>query len=225
LANDLAALGPFFAVQVHLPADPPPAPWQPLDALLHDLDGRVQAVRRALARSAQRPVIEIEVRPAASIAHLGLVARLLAPVVGAGSLGRELFSLRAGELYWQDELGGPFPLSVTVAGDRPPPLQGDAIETLTLAFAAEYSLSHRVVWGNVASAANSAAQLIAAARPELASKARACADHLLSDPRVEGGQLRAGPMFRRQSCCLIYRIAGDRAAACGDCVLRAPSSA
>jgi hypothetical protein len=192
-----------------------------LDALQGDLDGRVQAVRQALARSAQRPVSEIEPRPAASIAHLGLVARLVAPVVGAGALGGPMFSLRASELYWQDELGGPFPLSVAFTGEGPLPLQGCAIEALTEVFADAYSLSRRVVWGNVASAANSAAQLIAAARPELTSAARACADRLLSDPRLEDGQLHAGDAFRRRSCCLMYRIAGGRAAVCGDCVLRA----
>ena len=217
-------MGPYFGVEVHDPDDAPTAPWQPLDALLGHLDGRVQAVRAALAGSARRPISEIEARPAASIAHLGLVARLVAPVVGAGALGGRMFSLRASELYWQDELGGPFPLSVAFTGQGPHPLQGCAIEALTEAFADTYSMSRRVVWGNVASAANSAAQLIARARPELAPAARAGADLLLSDPRVEAGQLRAGDAFRRRSCCLIYRIAGDRAGICGDCVLQHSAS-
>ena len=73
--------------------------------------------------------------------------------------------------------------------------------------------------GNVASAANSAARLVATARPDRADAAHAAADQILADPRVEDGRLRSGPSFRRRSCCLIYRIAGTTAAACGDCVL------
>ena len=50
------------------------------------------------------------------------------------------------------------------------------------------------------------------------------ADRVLADPRVDGGVLRSGPEFRRNSCCLIYQLAGDREACCGDCVLTAPGS-
>ena len=38
--------------------------------------------------------------------------------------------------------------------------------------------------------------------------------------RVTGGVLRAGPGFRRRSCCLIYRVFGRPQGLCGDCVLR-----
>ncbi|HZE16291.1 MAG TPA: (2Fe-2S)-binding protein, partial [Mycobacterium sp.] len=36
---------------------------------------------------------------------------------------------------------------------------------------------------------------------------------------IDGGALRVGPLFRRRSCCLIYRIANTRTATCGDCIL------
>mgnify|MGYP002653128777 CR=1 FL=1 len=49
--------------------------------------------------------------------------------------------------------------------------------------------------------------------------ARRHADLFLAHPYVEGGHLRAGPNFRRRSCCLIYQVSGDRTAVCGDCVL------
>jgi ferric iron reductase protein FhuF len=45
------------------------------------------------------------------------------------------------------------------------------------------------------------------------------ADAILADPRVDGGELRSGEDFRRKSCCLLYRLTGDRVAVCGDCVL------
>ncbi len=80
-------------------------------------------------------------------------------------------------------------------------------------------VSARVLWGNVASAANSAAQLIAGARPDLGEGAYRAADLILADPRVDGGSLRSGTAFRRSSCCLIYRVGGGRSAICGDCVL------
>jgi ferric iron reductase protein FhuF len=77
-----------------------------------------------------------------------------------------------------------------------------------------------VLWGNIGSAANSAARLISTARSDLTIAAHTAADGILTDPRIDGGALRAGPLFRRRSCCLIYRIANTRTATCGDCILR-----
>jgi len=97
---------------------------------------------------------------------------------------------------------------------------GPAVEAVTVAIADRYRVSKQVLWGNIGSAANSAARLIAAARPDLTGTAHAVADSILTDPRIEDGAVRAGPHFRRRSCCLIYRIANDRAATCGDCILK-----
>jgi hypothetical protein len=218
-ARGLAALGPFFAVEVHEVADAVQPPWLAFDGLLADLGSRVLPVRAALALGGERPEAEVELRASASVAHLGVVARLLAPAIGALALGERGLSLEVADLRWQNQLGGPFPLSVVASAAQRPLLQGDAVEAVTSAFAVTYSLSHHVLWGNVASAASSAAGLIAKARPDLASRARAAADSILSDPRVEGGVLRSGAGFRRDSCCLLYRLTGDRTAVCGDCVL------
>lgn len=258
----LAGLGPFFAVERHDRSDSPSGPWRPLDQLVRPgaaLDARVRRVRAALAARGGRPADRIELRVAVSVAHLGLVARLIAPAVGATALGVSLAG-DAGSLWWQDELGGPAPLSVaavpgavpaaipgdvpaagpasmsatatpeaptrvapggSAAGAGPDPLAGSAIEAITRACLLGYSVSPRVLWGNVASAAVSAAGLVGTARPELAGAARAAADAMLADRRVEAGALRAGPEFRRRSCCLIYRLAGSTAAVCGDCVITA----
>jgi ferric iron reductase protein FhuF len=98
-------------------------------------------------------------------------------------------------------------------------LPGSAVEAITDACLAGYSVSPRVLWGNVASAAHSAAVLVGTSRTDLAGPARSAADRLLADDRVEGGTLRSEPGFRRRSCCLIYRLSGSTAAVCGDCVL------
>ena len=223
LSTDLTALGPFFAVETHLRGAGVPPPWQPMTVLIADTDvmaARVAAVRTALANRASRQPEDVDMRVAASAAHLGLVARLLAPMIGAITLGCPPLSWSVDDLWWQNTLGGPYPLSVT-PGSMPEDLRaGPAVEAITTTMAERYRVSRHVLWGNIGSAANSAARLICTARPDLTATAHATADGLLADPRIDGGAVRAGPLFRRRSCCLIYRIANDRGAACGDCVLR-----
>ena len=181
------------------------------------LRARVQAVRKALADRIDRQAADVAVRVAASVAHLGLVARVLSPAIGAVALGYPPISIAAQNLLWQDSLGGPVPLSVTFGAGEP--LPGSAVEAITDAMAAQFPVSGRVLWGNVGSAANSAARLVADARPERAAPARAAVDSVLADARVDGGVLRTGPYFRRRSCCLFYRLTIDRRTVCGDCVL------
>jgi hypothetical protein len=222
MSDELAALGPFFAVDIHDHAATPPVPWQRMSELINQpdrLDHRVRAVRAALAHGARRPVTDVELRVAASVTQLGLVARLLAPAIAAATAGFGRIRLNADDLWWQDRLGGPFPLSVTFGASDGDPIAGSAVEAITAAVASRYSVADRVLWGNIASAVNSAAQLIARARSDLAQRAQSTADTILADPRVEAGQLRSGPRFRRRSCCLIYRVANTKAAVCGDCVL------
>ena len=209
--DELAGFGPFFAVSEHVSPD---ASWQPMTDLVDDpkvLESRVDRVRESL--SANGGGIEVDSRVAASVAHLGLVARLLAPMIGVAALGRPV-SWSLTDLAWQDRLGGPYPLSVVarpVGGVR-------AHEALTEAFI-PFGVSRKVLWGNVGSAINSAVMQISRVRPDLFDAARTAADETLADPRIDGGARRSGPGFRRASCCLIYRVSGDRRACCGDCVL------
>ena len=82
------------------------------------------------------------------------------------------------------------------------------------------AVSPRVLWGNVASAVNGAATMIAAARPDLAGPAAEAAAAMLAHPALTGTyQGRPGAAFRRRNCCLIYRLSPGRPAYCGDCVL------
>lgn len=225
---ELAAFGAFFAVDVHAADAAVAEPWRPLRELVSDpvpLRARVRAVREVLARNGGRGVDAVEQRVAASTTHLGLVARLLGPVVATAALNpRRRLDPSLERLWWQDALGAPFPLSVDATTiDGPPQVAGTAIEALTDAVAREFAVSPRVLWGNVGSAANSAARLVCEARPDLGVRAHGCADALLADPRIDGGRLRSGPIFRRRSCCLIYRLTGETSAVCGDCVLVAGS--
>jgi FhuF 2Fe-2S C-terminal domain len=84
-----------------------------------------------------------------------------------------------------------------------------------------YSVSAHVLWGNVASAVNGAATVIAASRPGWARPARELVALLLARPPLRGtGGWTADGRFRRRSCCLIYQVAASPGAVCGDCVLR-----
>lgn len=232
MLEDLAALGPFFAVRAHPPGQAPAAPWRAVSELAGGpgpLGERVAAVRAVLAARGGRLVSEIDARVAASAVHLGLVARLVSPALAAAALGRHL-DLRLDGLWWQAELGGPVPLSVPVpGGGRPAPgdwghqLLAGVIAPLTTATSRAVPVSDRVLRGNAASAINAAAGQVAAARPGLAGPAWAAARALFASPWLAREPGPPGPGFRRSSCCLFYRLAPDarsaRAAICGDCVL------
>jgi FhuF 2Fe-2S C-terminal domain len=228
--DELAALGPFFAVQAHHQDTEPAPPWRPLAELTQPsgLGARVGLVRGALADRAGCPPSGIELRVAVSVTQLGVVARVIAPALAAQTSGHQL-DLRLSSLWWQDTVGGPVPLAVPEpAGVPAGPGHPEAIATLldevvqpiTVAAAALAPVSSRVLWGNVASAVNGAASQVAAARPELAAAARVTAATFFRDPRLSTEPGPPGPSFRRASCCLIYRLApGRNGPVCGDCVL------
>ncbi|ORA58649.1 (2Fe-2S)-binding protein [Mycobacteroides franklinii] len=226
-AVEQSAFGPFFAVERHAAHTTPLPPWRPLVELANgsrSLGDRIDGIRSSLAARAAKDPAEVDPRVAASVAHLGVIARILAPTIATAICGDLRISQELNELWWQDQLGGPFPLSVLEEGtsDRDgegTATPGPAIESITQCVLDETGVSERVLWGNVGSAANSAAQLIAATRPDLTHTAREVANTYLRDPRIDGGALRAGPDFRRRSCCLIYQLTDDRSAVCGDCVL------
>jgi len=193
-----------------------PDGWQPLGSLAVSRDAlsaAVGQVRERLAAAGGRRTADIELRVAASVTQLGLCARLIAPVLGAAALGGGLH-VDLGEAWWAPPPGGPFGLSLPrtalTAGDEGEPLAvlAGPVTALTRA-TAPMSVSAQVLWGNVASAVNGAAAMIAAARPELAPAAAVAAGAMLSFPALAGsyqGRV-ATPGFRRHSCCLIYQLA------------------
>lgn len=229
--DDVATIGPFFAAEGHLAKNGPRAPWRRMAELVEDADcltARIHGVREALAESVGRSPDTVELRVAASVAQLGLVARLLSPVLGAALTARVVPDVTLDAVWWQPVLGRPFPLSLPLPGtgeERATRAVVDGpVSELTEAVAATVSVSRRVLWGNVASAINSAVTLVTAARAELSYRAETLAATLLEEPPLRGTAsvgVTPGSRFRRHSCCLIYRVAPDAAGAvCGDCVLR-----
>jgi hypothetical protein len=228
LLADLAALGPYFAVEVHRPGSPLRPPWQSLGELTGSpgaLAGRIGEVRERLAAAAGCPAAAVEFRVAASIAQLGLCARLLSPALGAAATGRTL-PVDVGQARWVPALGGPFRLSLAEAA-----IAAEAGTAATAALLAgpitqivgaveAMAVSPHVLWGNVASAVNGAAAMIAAARPDLAGPAAETAAAMLANPALTG-TFQGRPLrgFRRRNCCLIYRLSPEQPAYCGDCVL------
>jgi hypothetical protein len=211
--DQLPALGPFFAVQ----RATGPGPWRPLRDLLDPatLDERVTHVHTALAKLAGAGV---EPRVAASTMSLGLFARLIAPVLGAGALGVSLPRPGLNETWWQPVDGGPWPLALTGPSVAPDPaaVLTDVVRPLANALADRHSVSMRILWGNAASAVFGGITMIGSTRPDLLPAAQGIARTLLSGPLADTGELR-DRQFVRSTCCLYYRIPGG--GYCGDCVL------
>jgi hypothetical protein len=234
MIDEITALGPFFAVATHPAAAPPAAaPWQAMTGPA--FAARAAAVRGRLAAAGGQQPDAVEQRVAASVAHLGLAARLLSPALAAAVLHGALLDHDLAAVRWQPVLGGPVPLSLPDTA-----LGGPALEPgpLADAFAARlhdgplaelaahhtaFGVSAHILLGNTASAVNGAAAMIASARPELAAATAAFTTAVLDRPplRAQRDRTHEGA-FRRRSCCLIYRAApGRRGALCGDCALRA----
>jgi hypothetical protein len=251
VVDGVAALGPFFAIGTHPGDGRPAAPWRPMAELVEDpavLRHRAEAVRGYLAAGAGRPPEALELRVGASVAQLGLVARLVSPAVGFAALYGGALAVPLGELRWQPVLGGGFPLSLPEEalaaaleqpGTGPGPLADrlgaellDGPVRALVEAVAGLSVSRQVLWGNVASAVNGAAAALAIGAPgPVAARARILAGLLqrqpalrgASAPSVPGAAAGRGGGFRRRSCCLIYRAAppgaGGALPLCGDCVL------
>lgn len=155
-------------------------------------------------------------RVAISATQLGMVARLVVPVIAARSAGAEVGLPGPAEVWWQPRSHAPVPLSFAWrAGDMD--VRGSLVGMVTEA-SIEAGLSPIVAWDNVASAASTSVIMVRRCRPDLVDRATEEATTLLRlvDARPA---VSAGPGFRRRSCCLYYRVSGSRVACCGDCVL------
>jgi hypothetical protein len=197
-----------------------------MDELLADPLSHVLLVQTRLAAASGREPSAVEVRVAASVAHLGLVARLISPVLGAAALTGESRSAGPLDIWWQPERGGAFPLSLSRACDVVSLLEGP-VQELSDAFA-RLRVSLQILRGNVASAVNGAATAIGrSAASQLAGgqpgrRAREIAASVYGHPALRGAATFAadGASFRRRNCCLIYRAAPPGTGTlCGDCVL------
>lgn len=236
--TDLAALGPYFAVGHHPPAAVAPPSWRTFEDLVTDPDVMrewVGTVRHGLAAMGGLPDDAVETRVAASVAHLGVTARLISPVLALAVGSGFVLDLAPGETWWQPVPGGPIPVSVRsprpaeaepdlgklaakLAEDVLDGPAGALVETF-----ARLSVSRRILWGNVASAVHGAASMLDRERPEWMVRTSALTVALRRRAPLAGaGDVDTSGRFRRQSCCLIYRAAPGRSGpVCGDCVLAA----
>jgi hypothetical protein len=240
LPSQLAALGPFFAVDTHDPCTSPDAPWRGMGELLDDpavLADRVQTSRAYLAAANGQSVEAVELRVAASVTHLGMAARILSPLFALAVLHGWTRPTGLRDLRWQPEPPSTFPLSIAGFGDGSadapdpdPDVLAHALAEGVIATAAaelcacarRLGVSEQVLRGNIASALNGACTTLSSAQPRHAPRIRTVLSQLLRHP-VLGGTTQTNPIddrFQRRSCCLIYRAAPDRdGMVCGDCVL------
>lgn len=227
---NLAALGPYFAAEGHAPGFEPGAPWRPMAELLDDPEvsaERVDAVRAYLAAAGQVPSDSIPLRAAASVAHMGLVARTLSPVFALAVMGRRLPPISLRDLYWQPTLGSMFALSIPDSETENCEVGGALIPPSVFELSGlirKFGVSPRVLRGNIASALNGAFVALTSADPGARVSARAVRARALSEPILsDTWRTTVEGRFQRRSCCLIYQAAPDRKGPlCGDCVLLRP---
>jgi FhuF 2Fe-2S C-terminal domain len=231
VSSELTALGPFFAADAHDPHTTPVSPWRPMSELVEDpavLTTRVETSRAYLAAASGQDSSAVELRVAASITHLGLVARTLSPLFALAVLYGHSRPVGLHDLRWQPTVPSTFPLSIaglddTVAGpvSATPDADIDALAADLCAAVRPFGLSEHVLWGNVASALNGACTALSTAAPAHAPRARAVLAAVLHHRVLAGtAQTSLDGRFQRRSCCLIYRAAPGRAGmVCGDCIL------
>lgn len=217
---ELDRLGEFFAVERTVEGDG----WHPLADLVGGsyLHTRVVATHLALAERSPAAVPghgrqAVEPRVAASVASLGLFARLLSPTLGAMLLDVDA----PADLHWRERPTGTLPLAAG-AWSRPDldAVLDDVVTPLAARLRAEHSVSAKVLAGNAASAVFGALRMATLARPDLADRALDVGARALAHPYLDGTGEPDLP-FRRRSCCLFYRIPGG--GTCGDCVLSSGS--
>ncbi|WP_375484960.1 (2Fe-2S)-binding protein [uncultured Jatrophihabitans sp.] len=189
------------------------------------LSRHVATTREVLGERAAVPASRVELRVAASVWFLGLVARLVSAPVGARVLGAGWVRLHPADVLVPDEPG---PVTLRPSGVAPSLAAGvltPVVMPLARATAAAAGVAPRILVGNIASAVAGAAVVIAAVRPELAGTARDRTVEALAEPPLAGAGEVTAAGFVRASCCLLYRV--PPGGLCGDCVLRhrsAPAS-
>lgn len=243
---EIARWGPYFAVEVRGADALDDDGWEPIATILEPaaLRRRIEAMGPLLPGVSPATPAQVQARVAASITHLGLLARLLSPRIGAASLGLLLstrldddrcilapgssFALRLPRPDGSSDVptGGawahlPTPARTRWAHDL---LTGVA-DPVRAAIEAVVPLPGPVARSNLASAIHGT--LAAAAwtrRGRTDPRHDACVSDLLATPQL-ASTWRGGigdASFRRAGCCLLYRVRGrvDRTQVCGDCVLR-----
>ena len=151
------------------------------------------AVLRARAERVRAALGPGPLRAAGSVDFLGLSARVLSPVLAALTTVGAAPVLSLTDTWWRAAASGPMRLAVAepeLSTSLADAVLVPVVVPLVGAYATTFALSRKVLWGDVGSALNGAALALGRGRAD----------------------------FRRGTCCLLYRLGGQR---CGDCVLRA----
>ncbi|MYT69133.1 MULTISPECIES: (2Fe-2S)-binding protein [unclassified Streptomyces] len=209
--RDVARLGGFFALDTAAPRDHVDGGW----GLRDGFAARARVVNDRFGTA--------ELRVGASVAHLGLAARLWSPVLACALLHGIVPTMSAVE--WSGE-GTDLRLTAPrgrLAARLPSPVEALHAEVDGVLRDVEDGLTVKVapglLAGNSASAlVGSAAQLLRT-RPALRGPLTRLVRELLETGRLRGTGRITGPRltFRRNSCCLLYRAPGG--GKCGDCCL------
>ncbi|MEV1043988.1 (2Fe-2S)-binding protein [Streptomyces sp. NPDC049916] len=225
----LASVGGFFALRTT------PVPGGTHRPLAEMYGGETGPLGMRVDRVADR-LAAPERRVAASIAHLGLAARLWSLALGPAALFGRLPALTPDALHWDPLAASPDDLWLAETAELPgtaahvrAEVQSGHLVPLAEAFRREGNISPRLLWGNAGSAlAGAVRELLVFARvqerPDVAARTRALAAELFDDPDLRSTGAPPGPEFRRRSCCLYWRCPGG--GLCGDCVFdKAPGTA
>ncbi|MFI8912765.1 (2Fe-2S)-binding protein [Streptomyces sp. NPDC053513] len=218
--GDGGSPGGFFVLRTTAPATG--GAHRPLARLYAGEDGPLAARVDHVAARLGVP----ERRVGASVAHLGLVARLWSVALGPAALHGRFPALDPAELFWDGAAVSPDDLWWAGSATRPATVaelraavQEAHLVPLHEALRRDGNVSPRLLWGNAGSALAGALRELtrwarAHGRPEAAERAAALVSGLLDHPDL-AGTVR-GPRLRRGSCCLYYRAPGG--GLCGDCV-------
>jgi ferric iron reductase protein FhuF len=236
--NLAATVGPFAAVSPSAGPD-----WARVSDFLGDRDlvvARIDAALDSLSVSHSTATPD-QRRAAASVLHLGLSARLTAPVVATAALAGWLPELDPVDMWWRIDEPNPVPLAIP----EPRGLHvtrndelAEAFQTLVvrpvvaplvIAISQAAPMSAVPLWGNVWSGLVGGLGPIHASSPDHAARAVAIVDAILDREarrhptgRRHPGHFTPSGRFRRTTCCLLYRL--PAAMVCGDCVLLDRSS-
>ncbi|OBK79793.1 (2Fe-2S)-binding protein [Mycobacterium sp. 1164985.4] len=208
--DDIARYGGFFAIS-HGSAGPG---WRPVSDCY--ADGYQDLIDTTAARYRTR-----DRRVAASMVQMSHASRLWSPVLAcalAHGVVPELVGLQRAN--GSAELRLAVPAGIRVTGDLPAALYRTVVQDHleVLAEGLRVKVATGLLYGNIASALVAATRALYSVRPELRDEATRLARELLQTGRLAGtGSVKHNLAFRRNSCCLYYRIADG--AKCADCAL------
>ncbi|GAA2498056.1 (2Fe-2S)-binding protein [Streptomyces gobitricini] len=217
----VAAVGPYFAVSSGPRADA--GDFRPFTALHHD-----PAPLAAYVAETARRLGTDQRRVAASTLHIGTAARLWSVALATATLTGRATDLTPERVWWRTPESGPIELwlpqvPAATAGDLPAALYETVVVRHLLplgdALRRDFGLSPRILHGNTASALVGAVRVLLARVPDAPRSPLPVAAALLArEPLASAGVLTVDPLaYRRNSCCLYYRVPGN--GFCGDCVL------